>query len=74
MLVSVSGCSAPSTVFEVSITRTSSCSASPYRPWLRYVDARLPMLASVSGCSAPSTVFEVSITRTSSCSASSHCP
>ncbi|KAL0929483.1 uncharacterized protein CTRU02_215649 [Colletotrichum truncatum] len=51
MLVSVSGCSSPSTLFLVSITRTSSSSASFNRPWFLYVDARLAMLVSVSGCS-----------------------
>jgi len=42
MLVKVSGCSWPSTLFLASVT--SSPSASFYRPWLLYVIARLVML------------------------------
>jgi len=47
MLVSVSGCSSPSTLFAVSITDTSSSSASFHPPSLLYVHARLAMLLSV---------------------------
>src|SRR5947199_260744 len=59
MLVSVSGCSAPSTLFLVSITCTNSSSASFHRPWFLNVDARLAMLVSVEGCSAPNALFLV---------------
>ncbi len=55
MLVNVKGCSSLRTLFLVSVTYTSSNSATFYQPWFRYVDARLAMLVSVSGCSSPST-------------------
>ncbi|TQW06747.1 phosphorylase superfamily protein [Cordyceps javanica] len=74
MLESVSGWSAPSFVLLVSITCTSSLSASSHQPWFLYVDARLAMLESVSGWSAPSFVLRVSITCTKSLSASSYRP
>ncbi|KAK4107292.1 hypothetical protein N656DRAFT_783248, partial [Canariomyces notabilis] len=44
ILISVSGCSSPSNLELVSITGRNSNSASFYRPWFRYIDARLPML------------------------------
>ena len=69
MLVSVSGCSSPSTLLYLSITCALSDSASFYRPWFQYINARLDMLVSVSGCSSPSTLFLVSITYTPSDSA-----
>jgi hypothetical protein len=74
MLVSVSGCSSPSTLFVVSITCTNSFSASFHRPWFEYVNARLAMLLSVPGCSSPSTLFVVSTTCTCSFSASLYRP
>src|ERR1700722_15349133 len=74
MLVRVSGCSSPRTRFLVSITKTSSTSASFHLPWFQYVDARLAMLLRVLGCSSPRTRFLISITETSSTSASFHLP
>ncbi|KAL2066287.1 hypothetical protein VTL71DRAFT_2358 [Oculimacula yallundae] len=66
MLVSVSGWSTPSFILRVSLTCTSSFSASTHRPWFRYVDARLAILVSVSGWSTPSFVWKVPMTCTSS--------
>ncbi|CAI6226574.1 unnamed protein product [Periconia digitata] len=74
MLVSVSGCSSPSTLFLVSNTCISSSSASFHRPWLLYVIARFPMVVSVSGCASPSTFFLAAITCNPSSSASFHRP
>ena len=74
ILLSVSGCSSPSTLFLVYITCTSSSSASFHRPCFQYVDARLVILVSMPGCSLPSTLLLVSITYTSSSSASFHRP
>ncbi len=74
MRISVSGCSSPSTLLNVSIACKSSDSASFHRPWFRYIDTRLAMLVSVEGCSSPSTLFLVSITYTSSDSASFYQP
>ena len=74
MLVSVSGCSSPSTLFLVSITYASSDSASFHQPWFAYVDARLPMLVSVEGCSSPSTLEQISSSSACNSSASFHRP
>ena len=72
MLVSVSRCSSPSTLFLVSITCTCSSSASFYRSWFLDVDARIAILISVEGCSIPNTLLLVSIICTSSSSVSFH--
>jgi hypothetical protein len=49
MLRCVLGCSSPSALTLLSITRICSSSASFHCPWLPYVNARLAMLVSVSG-------------------------
>ena len=74
MLVRVDGCSAPNSLFMMTMTWTSSCSASLHLPWLWYVLARFPMLLRVDGCSAPSSLFIMSKIWTPSCSASFHLP
>lgn len=72
ILISVSGCSGPSTLSCVSTTLTNSSFASFDRLCFEYVNARLDMLVSVCGCSDPSTLFIVSTTPTPSSSASFH--
>ena len=70
MLVSVEGCSSPSTLFLVSITPTSSSSASSHRPPMSYAKPTIPMLSRVSSCSWSSTFFLTSIAVLDSCIAS----
>jgi hypothetical protein len=60
ILVSMEGCSAPSTLLRFSTTCFPSSSASFHRPWSLHVNARLTMLVSVCGCSAPSSFFRKS--------------
>ena len=57
MLLSVSGCSSPSTLFLVSITCTSISSASFQRPWFQYVEAQIGHAGQREGCSSPKTAF-----------------
>ena len=64
MIIRVSGCSGPSTVFDIFITWTNSFSAAIHRPWFRRVNARLAMLVKVEGCSGPSTVLNPSLAQT----------
>ena len=62
MLISISGCLSSSILFLVSMTSTSSSSASSHRHWFCYVDARLFMLISILRCSSTSPVFLVAMT------------
>ena len=73
-LVSVSGCSVPSTFCLSSSVRRFMASASSYFPCLCSVDARLLMLVSVLGCSVPSTFCLSSSVRRFMASASSYFP
>lgn len=54
-LVRVEGCSTPSTLFLVSITFTSSSTASLHHPWFWYMVASIPQLSDLltSSCSEP---------------------